>query len=208
MSTTTRKVVFTMKKDFRVYLRPLKEGDGDVSIHWRRNDEIWKTMIGPRYFVSHAYEKQWVTATAAGREDQRVLAICRKDTHDLIGFVYLTQIDRQHRTAFSGKLIGMPEAWSMGYGPEATLLMLYQAFMEMGLERIESRQMVWHHAARRSVEKLGYQKEGILRRAVFKDGVFHDMSVLSLLKSEFLPWLDVYRFPGETHKRSREEEST
>ena len=47
-------------EDCRVYLRALEPDDYRVSIKWRKDDEIWDMLGGTKYFVSEAYEKQWV----------------------------------------------------------------------------------------------------------------------------------------------------
>ncbi len=186
-----------MKKEFRVYLRELQPADAEVSYHWRQNDDIWKSMVGPRYYVSRAYERYWVQNIISSSPDQRVWAICLKETDELLGFVYMTHIDRENRCASSGKMIGVQAAWSKGYGTEGSLLSLYEGFMKMGLERIETRQMVWNMGARKSSEKMGFQCEGILRRVAYKDGQYQDMTVYGLMKEDFLPWLNIYQFPHE-----------
>ena len=43
--------------EFRVYLRALEPEDYKTSIKWRNDDEIWSMVVGPKYFVSTAYEK-------------------------------------------------------------------------------------------------------------------------------------------------------
>ncbi len=185
-----------MKKEFRVYLRDLRPKDAEISYHWRQNDHIWKSLSGPRYFVSQAYERLWVEKAMPNDGNQRVWSICLNDTDELMGFGYLSDIEWENQSCTTGKLIGAQAAWSKGYGTEATLQMLHHGFFRMGMERIESHQMVWNIGAWRSTEKIGYHRSGVRRRAAYKDGVFYDMSQYDLLKEEFLPWLDKYDFPG------------
>jgi RimJ/RimL family protein N-acetyltransferase len=192
-----------MKKEFRVYLRDLRPEDAEISYHWRQNDEIWKGLHGPRYYVSRAYEKHWVLNTMDPHGNQKVWAICLKENHELLGFVYLSQWDRENRTASGGKIIGNPEAWSKGYGTEASLQSYYYGFLKMGLVRVESRQMASNIGARRSAEKGGARTEGRLRRAVYKDGEYHDVNIYGLMKEDFLPWLDIYQFPEDAEEGSR-----
>ena len=40
-------------------------------------------------------------------------------------------------------------------------------------------------ASQRMNEKCGYKKEGLLRQAVYKNGKFHNLVVMSVLKEEF-----------------------
>lgn len=41
----------------RIYLRALEIDDYRISIKWRKDDQIWNMLGGPKYFVSEAYEK-------------------------------------------------------------------------------------------------------------------------------------------------------
>ena len=184
------------QKPFRIYLRALECNDYEKSIGWRKDDTIWRTMLGPKYFVSKVFEKKWIEEAIFGDEQNSVLGICYKETDELIGFGYLTAIDYVNKNAFSGKLIGGKDFWSKGLGTEVTLLILYHAFEHLGLVRVESRQLAGHQAAIRSIEKIGYKPEAVLREAVFKNGKYHDVNVMSILKEEFDRLLPHYAWEG------------
>ena len=49
-----------MFKGFRVYLRALEIDDYKISIKWRRDDEIWNMVVGPKYYVSEAMRRNGV----------------------------------------------------------------------------------------------------------------------------------------------------
>lgn len=181
-------------KEFRVYLRALEPDDYKVSIKWRKDPETWKTLVGPRYFVSEAYEKKWVENKIFNSKNSLVLAICLKENEEYIGNVYLNDINWRNRSASSGKIIGEKKYRGKGLGTEATLLLLYHAFIELGLQRIESRQLTDNIASIRSLEKCGYKHEGVLRRAVYKNGKYRDINVMSILREEFEPFLDQYKW--------------
>lgn len=46
-----------MNDKFRVYLRALEPEDYKVSIKWRKDDDIWSTVVGTKHFASSEYEK-------------------------------------------------------------------------------------------------------------------------------------------------------
>lgn len=172
-------------KQFRVYLRALEPDDYKVSVNWRKDDEIWKQLVGPKYFVSEAYEKKWVEDKILNTQKQLVLAVCLKENDQYIGNAYINNIDWVNRTASTGRLIGEKEYWGKGIGKEITLLILYHAFINMGLQRIESRQLTSNLPSIKSLEKCGYKNEGILRKAVFKNGEFQDLNIMSVLREDF-----------------------
>lgn len=141
--------------------------------------------MGPKYFVSMEYEKRWVSDAILSPGNSLKLAICLKEDHKHIGLVTLTNMDRSNGVAQCSILIGEKSLWGKGLGTEAILLMLYHGFYTLGLTRIEARQLLSNHASVRLFEKCGFRVEGVLRRAVFKDGRHRDLNQLSILREEF-----------------------
>jgi len=182
-----------MFKGFRVYLRALELDDYKNSIKWRRDDEIWDMVVGPKYYVSEAYEKKWVEDAIFKVSNKLVLAVCLKETDKHIGYVYLTNIDMKNRSASFAKLIGEKEYWGKGFAKEATMLMLYHGFYVLGLERIEARQLSHNKASIKVNEKCGFKTEGILRKAVFKNGEYRDLNLMSVIREDFDAILTKYK---------------
>ena len=61
-----------------------------------------------------------------------------RDTWRPIGNTSLMEIDRVHRAATFGLLIGEPDARGLGYGTEATRLVPDYAFTALGLHSVSS----------------------------------------------------------------------
>ena len=170
---------------FKVYLRALEPDDYETTYPWRLDEEIWANVVGPKYFVSMEYEKRWVSDTILSPGNSLKLAICLKEDHKHIGLVSLTNIDRSNGVAQCSILIGEKSLWGKGLGTEAILLILHHGFYTLGLTRIEARQLLSNRASVRLFEKCGFRIEGVLRKAVFKDGRHRDLNQLSILREEF-----------------------
>ena len=67
-----------------------------------------------------------------------------------------------------------PEHWGCGYATEAARALAEHAFAATDIARLEARVFAWNPASCRVLEKIGFQREGLQRRATFKDGVFVD----------------------------------
>lgn len=173
-------------KAFRVFLRALEPEDYTTTIAWRNDDEIWSKVVGRKYFVSREFERQWMERAVSERTEDVRLAICTADEGVHIGNVYLTNISFFERAAGSAVLIGDKNYWNRGHGTESVLLLLSYAFMDLGLERVEARQLSTNTASIRMHEKCGYQTEGVLRKAALKNGELVDVNLMSCLRNDFL----------------------
>lgn len=178
-----------MVNNLKVYLRALEPSDYETTIRWRRDSEIWEMLAGRKYFVSESFERDWLEKSSKSSSDIK-LAICDFQTDLHIGNIYLSDIDFFNKSASTAKLIGNKKYWGKEYGTEATLLMLYHAFYDLGLERVESRILSSNKASIRVQEKCGYQVEGVLRKATFKAGKLQDVVIMSVLKNDFFEILE------------------
>lgn len=77
-----------------------------------------------------------------------------------------------------------PTFWGYGYMSEAIRVGNDYIFHVMGINRIEAIVHPLNTRAQKTLERIGFKKEGILREYVQHKGVFWDMLCYSLLKSE------------------------
>jgi RimJ/RimL family protein N-acetyltransferase len=171
-------------KPKRVYLRALEPEDYLVSHKWRNDEEIWNLLTGRRYFVSAEIERTWVQDAIASTTAV-ILAVCLKSTNEYIGNVYLKEIDWFNRHAMFALLLGEKRCWGQGYAQELTMLMLKHAFYDLGLHRISSYILATNTASTRVHEKCGFSHEGVLRQAVYKNGRYVDLILMSILREEY-----------------------
>src|SRR5690606_20292581 len=73
------------------------------------------------------------------------------------------------RSAQFGYWLGRSH-WSHGIMTAACPAAVNQVFAHSELVRLEARVFAWNPASMRVLEKSGFEREGILRRSVFKDG--------------------------------------
>lgn len=102
-----------------------------------------------------------------------------------VGSTGLHQINWKDRCAIFGIALGEKTYWDRGYGTDATRTMLRFAFEELNLNRVELEVFDENLRARRCYEKVGFRHEGTRRQAVFTEGVYHDVHLMSILREEF-----------------------
>lgn len=168
----------------RIYLRALEIDDYRISIKWRKDDQIWNMLGGPKYFVSEAYEKKWVEDTIFNSKDVK-LAVCLIENDKYIGNVYMTDIDEINRSCNSHVLIGDKDYWGKGYAREALLKAIKYMFEERNIHRIQAKVLESNEQSLKMHKKCGYKVDGLLRDAVFKSGKYQNQVILSILQYEY-----------------------
>jgi RimJ/RimL family protein N-acetyltransferase len=78
----------------------------------------------------------------------------------------------------------IPEARGRGHGTEAQRLLAAWLFANTTLNRVEASTDVENVPEQRSLEKAGYVREGIQRRAQYRAGGYHDLVTYSRLRDD------------------------
>jgi len=164
----------------RVLLRPLEAGDLRRCVKWFSDPEVIH-FLGRGTPVTLAEEERWFHDYQR-RGDDQIFAIEVGGRH--IGNLGLHRIDRTHRKAEIGIVIGESEFWSKGLGKEAMRVALRYGFGALGMNKISLEVLEYNARAIHTYEKLGFQKEGMHREDVYKDGRFVHVVRMSLLARE------------------------
>jgi ribosomal-protein-alanine N-acetyltransferase len=83
-------------------------------------------------------------------------------TAEAIGIIGFSEIARRDRRATIGTWLGRAW-WGTGANREAKALMCHLGFELLGLDRVGSYTNVDHARSQRALEKLGFEREGVLR---------------------------------------------
>lgn len=112
------------------------------------------------------------------------LALRSRADQRFVGTVDLFLIDAQSRRAELGYSLVF-EAWGQGYMTEALTVVLDHAFGSLGLNRIEADVDPRNVASIACLERLGFQREGLLRERWILDGEVSDSVLYGLLRSDW-----------------------
>jgi RimJ/RimL family protein N-acetyltransferase len=122
------------------------------------------------------------------------LAIHLRSTDRLIGTCAFSQLDGSNGSALFHITIGEQDAWGLGYGTEATELMVAHAFDRLRLHRVALTVFAFNERAIRSYRKVGFVLEGRAREAIWRDGRHWDELQMSILDSD---WETIRRTRGQ-----------
>ena len=74
--------------------------------------------------------------------------------------------------------------WGRGIATEAVQAVTEYAFGPLDLVRVQAGIFAWNAASMRVLEKCGYEREGVQRKAAFKDGELVDCVLYARLRPE------------------------
>jgi RimJ/RimL family protein N-acetyltransferase len=158
--------------------------DDDLAVLARMRNENWEWFFNESK-IKEGDQAKWYQAVMA--DDARQLyGIYESQT--FIGSVGYTNLDRRNQSAEFGNLLVSPGYRGHGYAKEAAALLLDYMFLQMNVQRVHLEVFSHNEGAICLYEKLGFVREGTLRRSQFSFGKFRDVAIMGILREE---WADV-----------------
>jgi RimJ/RimL family protein N-acetyltransferase len=170
----------------RLRLRATERDDLKHYYEWVNDPEVTcgLSMYLP---MSTRDEEKWFEAQLEKEAVERPLAVELRqgDGWKLIGSCGVFDIDWRSSSAELGIMIGDKSVWNQGLGTQVMTLLLRHCFETLNLNRAFLRVHGENARARRSYEKAGFVVEGCMRQAVFKQGKYDDIYIMSVLRGEW-----------------------
>jgi RimJ/RimL family protein N-acetyltransferase len=169
----------------RLLLRPFEEADAPAVQRLAGDRAIADTTLN----IPHPYEpgmaEQWIATHQPGFESGTLcnFAIALRQTGELVGAIGLVVTVRFDRAEL-GYWIGRPY-WNRGYCTEAAWAVLDFGFEALGLNRIHAIHFSRNPASGRVMEKIGMTHEGRSRQHGKRWGVYEDLELYGILRSEW-----------------------
>lgn len=167
-------------------LRELEKNDIYIINQWRNDAEVIGSLGAPFRYINLDVDMKWFDAYMNNRNSQIRCVVLSGG--EVIGLISLLSIDYLNQSAELHIMIGNKERQNQGAGTFAIKTMIDHAFKNMNLQRIELTVLESNQRARHVYEKLGFVREGIKRKAKFKNGQFVNTCVYALLKEEYKGW--------------------
>lgn len=165
-------------------LRELEHKDLIAINKWRNNPELIALLGAPYRYINLSVDEGWFNSYMNNRSNQVRCAIVTEDSDEILGLVSLTNINQLNQSAVFHIMIGENKNQGKGIGTFAVKEMLKHAFNNLNLHRVELSVLATNERAQNLYEKCGFTKEGTLRKNTYKDGIFVDMHIYSILKEE------------------------
>jgi [ribosomal protein S5]-alanine N-acetyltransferase len=182
-------------------LRFLDEADLPAVYDIFSHPEVMRYWSYPPW-TERSQAQQWLIQVQKGYRTGTDLqfGIERHTDHVLVGTCTLFQFHVASRRAEIGYALGRPY-WGYGYMNMALQALLRYAFETLELNRLEADIDPRNVASARTLERLGFQKEGYLRERWIVNHEVSDTSLYGLLYRE---WQEHTRTRSNSDKESQE----
>lgn len=167
----------------RIYLRPFESTDVDIYFPGLFDAEM-RRLTGTQNSFTRTQVERYIE-NAAQDDSRLMLLIALQENDQIIGEIALMDMHTKNLSAHIRIAIDHIEHQGKGYGSEALLLMLNYGFGICNLHRIELEVYAFNQRAIRTYEKLGFQREGVRREALYYNHQYHDAIQMSMLENEF-----------------------
>lgn len=169
----------------KVKLRAYKREDVTRACEFVNDSEVKSHLVSDiPYPTMFEQELKWIEEQI-NLKDGYNFAIEALENNKYIGGCGVFRIDWLNRTANVGIMIGDKDYWSKGYGTDAMKVLIKFIFEQMNLNKIKLNVFGFNKRAMKCYEKCGFKVEGTLRQELFRDGQYHDVYAMALLKKEW-----------------------
>jgi RimJ/RimL family protein N-acetyltransferase len=168
-----------------VRLTALTHDDLPTLVQWYQDSEFLRLFDSrPAYPKTEAELAKWLDELQK-EKDTFAFAVRPLEGDELLGYLELDGLDWQHGVCGLGLGIGDRANWGQGYGHEATEMALQYAFDELNLHRVTVTVFSYNQRSMALFEKMGFQREGVFRERLQRDGKRYDMVLYGLLRREW-----------------------
>lgn len=164
-----------------------------IQITQAHQDDLYELLSNPNvaefdyFYPVESMEKvmKFIARYESERESQSEITwgILMKDSHELIGTCCLGNFDEDARRAEIGYAL-KESHWGKGVATEVVGKVTQYGFKTIGLNRIEATITPGNDASVRVLEKIGYQREGLVRERDFLKGQLVDGIIMGILAKD------------------------
>jgi RimJ/RimL family protein N-acetyltransferase len=168
-----------------VYLREVRQSDvNDNYYRWMNDPEI-NQYLETRYFPRSKDNIADFVKSMDGNSNEILFAICdiKSDRH--IGNIKIGPINWIHRYADISLLIGEKDFWGKGVATQAIRLVTEFGFNTLNLHKIKAGCYEANGGSAKAFEKVGFQREGLLKKQWIVNGEFQDEILLGLCSEDY-----------------------
>jgi len=161
-------------------LRDLRTEDKDLVRAWRNHPEIAKYMYTDHEITEMEHER-WF-ARILNDATSRFWIITGDG--EAIGLLSISQIDSHNRRCYWAYYLD-PYTRGKGAGSFAEYSVLQHVFTELNLNKLCGEVLGFNRSVIKMHKRFGFVEEGVLRKHILKQGQWHDVVCVGILREEW-----------------------
>ncbi len=173
-----------------IKLRHLKEDDLGKVLEWRTSEPVTKYMFSDIGYNIQKQKEWFYEVNSDPTKQIWVLDFYDKD----VGIVNITDIDIINRRCFKGYYIAEDCALGLGLSKHLECNIYDYIFLTLGLNKVYSDALAFNKRAIHVYKKFGSEVEGVFKQHIYKNGQFHDVLRMGMLKEKWLSIRDEYNY--------------
>lgn len=166
------------------YLRSVILKDAPIIRKWHNDPELMRMARVGEKRTTLRQEREDIKI-ARRSSNQAYHLILTKLDNTPIGFLRFNFIDKSSGNVWFRMMIGEKKSQGKGYAREALQCYLKWMFDKLRIHRVTLECYSTNLRGIKFFKKIGFQKEGVLREAVFINGKYHDIISFGMLRKDF-----------------------
>ncbi len=170
----------------RIILRQLRQSDAEALVTQANDKEIAHFIPHFPYPYTLINARSWINKTLRliKKDTEYHFCVCNSQTKDMMGMIGLRNINRNDLNVELGYWIGR-QYRKCGYGSEAISVILSYIFSDINFRRVYAIVSQQNKASVKVLEKTGFVREAIWRKASRVGQKWFDVLSYGILKEEF-----------------------
>lgn len=166
-----------------VLIRAIEEDDLTVLMNSINDPELERFENGFNFPLGMMDQRKWFESLHNNEISQKMII---EYEGIAIGWISLVNVDWKNGCAHTGIKLFSTEFRGKGLAQDAVMAIMRFAFNELNLNRLEGFILDYNIASQKLyIERCGWKVEGKKRKAVFKNGGYHDLIMVGILKEEY-----------------------
>lgn len=166
-----------MKPRCDISLRPLTAADLDPFMIWASDPEVTRHLRWEAYSSRAAAEEFFETVVKKHSWFQAIVI-----DSEVIGSITLEKKSGDFRCVAELGYVSAKKYWGHGYMTYAVQMAVQRCFQELDVVRIEAKTHPANAGSQRVLEKNGFVREAVLKKAIIRKGNIEDLYLYALTR--------------------------
>ncbi len=168
-----------------VRLRAYRKDDIPRVLEYINDSDVKKNLVTGAPFPLRLEDEEKFYENISASKDAYSFAIETIADSRHIGGCGIGFVDWKNRFGDVGIYIGAEHYRGKGYGTDAMRILMQFVFTEMNLNKIRLSVFDFNQRGIKSYSKCGFKQESIRRQEMFREGKYHDVIMMGILRSEW-----------------------